>query len=102
MRVRGGWIRAIAFEATPCWKTGGKLGQIEGVFPTRGPICPGFRRLGRLSAKGWGDLALTNALTLLPMEVPEARYLVLALFVDKRWGNLTSKNARASSMQVMP
>ena len=76
--------------------------ELEGVFPTRGPICPGFRRLGRLSAKGWGDLALTNALTLLPMEVPEARYLVLALFVDKRWGNLTSKNARASSMQVMP
>ena len=26
-----GWIRAIAFEATPCWKTGGKLGQIDDI-----------------------------------------------------------------------
>ena len=31
-----GWIRAIAFEATPCWKTGGKLGQIDDIRWLRG------------------------------------------------------------------
>ena len=36
VRVRGGWIRAIAFEATPCWKTGGKLGQIDDIRWLRG------------------------------------------------------------------
>ena len=75
--------------------------ELEDVFPTRGPICLGFRHLGRLSAKGWGDLALTNALTLLPMEVPEARYLVLALFVDKRWGNLTSFDISDSAGELV-